>query len=370
MTCCDGPAQLSCPQSCKGKIKKAWRGIAQSHEKGTAKARKLNHVAERPETLGQRLAVKAQELHKRAVEATSSFEHIVQQLQQARTNPSAMANAQRAQAVVHAAQFEARIAAARASVDWTVPGFAALSGIGCLSSPPISEKLFRGGSTTSVPKRYAFEFCPFANVSQREDGPLAWKRAEDAAKDGESRNVSDVFVSINSADSDDKERATWSPLGFFGGFIPLTALDVHAWASGAIEAPRPSLPPLVYRPTPSDTGSGLADVAAFFELPWDACQSSPGAPSASRRVYVVHVCPGLTPRQHYAAAALVRRTWPARAPQGEAWDVPTGTGNRQDVTDASVIHVLEDGLCTYFLFVSTALACTREIAVAALQAST
>jgi len=71
--------------------------------------------------------------------------------------------------------FEARIAAARASVDWTVPGFAALSGIGCLSSPPISEKLFRGGSTTSVPKRYAFEFCPFANVSQREDGPLAWK---------------------------------------------------------------------------------------------------------------------------------------------------------------------------------------------------
>lgn len=380
--CCRSLDSSGCPPACKTRVRKAWRSIAQSHEKGTSRTRKATAAAEKPAELSRRLGAEAQQIHANAAELTRSFERAVGEMQrQGRMTQAAAVQLQAMQGRVQEAQSGANSAGARASMDWSAPGLAAIAGAGCVRSHPISEKLFKGGSTTSVPKIYRFEVCPFFNVSQREEDAGAWQCAEAAAKgDLPSPHAADAIEvgADGSVSISEPSAAAPMPLGFFRGWVPLEALDAHMWATGALESPRPSPPPLTPRPPPLQDGpGGVADAAAFYDSPWDVCRAGPTGPTTTRRAYVLHVCPGLTPRQHAAAAALVRRPWPARAPQGDAWDASAAPpspllpdARRRGDEDAAVVHVAEDGICSYLVVVATALACSRELAVAALAQAT
>lgn len=372
--CCRGLAHSACSQVCRSRVRKAWRSVAQAHERGTAKSRKLGSAAaEKPANLSRRLVREAEARHAEAAELTRAFERAVHELQGGgRMTPDAMARLQASQGAVHAAQSDAHCAAARARIDWSAPGFAALAGAGCFASPPVSEKLFKGGSTTAVAKSYRFAVCPFFNVTQVEEDPGAWGRAEAAAKseEGALRVGADGAAAPVGADPEAQAAAAQRsvPLGYFRGWLP--DADAHAWATGALELPRQSPPPVLPRPPASDAGPGaVGDAAEYYDLPWDTCRAGPNAPTTTRRAYVHYICPGLTPRQHAAAASLVRRPWPARAPQGDSWDVPApaAAGGAAAGGEPVISHVLEDGLCTYRLWVSTPLACSRSVAVAALQ---
>eukprot|EP01138_Halocafeteria_seosinensis_P007628 gb/GECG01007796.1/.p1 GENE.gb/GECG01007796.1/~~gb/GECG01007796.1/.p1 ORF type:complete len:511 (+),score=58.13 gb/GECG01007796.1/:1-1533(+) len=57
--------------------------------------------------------------------------------------------------------------------------------VNCTESEALSDKTIKGGSTTVIPKRYKFRFCPFYNATQVEVDPLAWKEEEEKSKGGE-----------------------------------------------------------------------------------------------------------------------------------------------------------------------------------------
>jgi hypothetical protein len=355
-------------------------------------------------------------------------------------SPASVAAFQQLQASAAAAGARAAALQAQAAADYG-PGRRYLALLGdpsCAVSPVLSEKVTKGGSTTSTPKRYVYVVCGYRNVSQLEVDPDWWVRGEAAAKgeavDGDDDQLSEVAVDAATGRAQRKQPVKRQPkprrrvvgdpftIGTFRGYLPLAAVDAHI-AAGLVDNPAAiygaasraptapevgtALPPLVPALPPASGGSSaavastperdLSAVVAFYAGP-DTCRS--GDMAIPRRTYVFHACPGVTPGAMVAARRAVAAGgggggggWaaaplPARSfPAGPDWNAADEAAHAaaSNVTAAAlaavlrggggisssgaapppsalarVVHVEEDGMCTYRLWVATPLACSRQ----------
>ena len=276
----------------------------------------------------------------------------------------------------------------------------------CFVSDPVGEKSSKGGSTTSAPKTYVYAICAFGNVTQYEVNPEEWKRRD--AMDKLSWIAVDAMGSM-AADSSTSSLVFGDPtlLGLFRGYLPLTALDDHIYTGTILnDAPvtvaklfngtrRPeSLSPRIS--LPASHATELADTVLYYEGP-STCQVEDMV--AKRRVYEIHVCPGSTPALLHTTLQLVaashgtevtpssmsspwhlsRGRLPARFAQ-RPWNsnsdgarvvplslgpasVAAGLNNTAAALHLAprIVHVEEDGLCTYKIYVATPLACSRSV---------
>jgi hypothetical protein len=397
-------------------------------------------------------------------EAQRLAREVQQAQQQRRKVPRATrAAAEEAAARARAAASEAQTLANLARTDFGAGGrLAALAESSnlCVAAPALSEKVAKGGSTSSTPKRYAYVICPFRNVTQLEYKPDAWVRQEARAKgqepekgkgggddddneeeddDGEKEGGGTETVEVG-ADGEQRTAAggaarkarkgsgsattskggrTYSNphlIGRWRGFIPLSGLADHFWGgltkypgveSGAVEQARLRNE---YKPRaalqngalPKGGAWELSDVAMLYEGD-DTCRSEDMV--ATRRTYVIHVCPGVggvpmppadpgamweeaeaaaastSPASEAAvtlAAAmpnlprafvpsggfnLIGRNHSSVYPRAPA---PPGSTPSSHATLARVggyirvVHAEERGLCQYVFYVATPLACSEK----------
>lgn len=221
----------------------------------------------------------------------------------------------------------------------------------CVVSQPLSEKVSKGGSTSTNAKRYAYTLCYFRNVTQKENLPDEWIRQEARDKgqeitsdkpkpkrrkakkqratqsvlvDAEGNQVAGDAAELDDASPTLPNRTFTDPhlTGIWRGYLHISQLADHFWAGltkypgveaassqAAREAgqyaPQPTLT-LPKQPrqlhaeaavsgskaasTSSAAVDSLSEVAMVFEGT-DTCRSEDMV--AKRRTYVLHVCPGL-----------------------------------------------------------------------------
>lgn len=299
--------------------------------------------------------------------------------------------------------------------------FAQLGADGCFDSPPLSEKVTKGGSTTPLPKTYVYTLCWGSNVTQREWEPGAWARAaarahglpppprqpaqhgdvddsdEDAAADVGDGGGTTARLDVA---PDGAQRAVQRParlgapvtLGVFRGFLSITQAAVHMDAGyphyarvAPARAPTADALAAMLSSAPPDA-EHLARAVSYYEAV-DTCVS--GDVRAPRRVYVFHVCANMDARSWNAAESAQCRTrrpaalWEGRnvstcaplpprvLPAALQWNAADNAALRAAAgapltarqlaaagqSRAHVLHVEEDGLCTYKVFVATDFAC-------------
>lgn len=462
--CCDGADEApgTCEDVCPGVAAADAAALSQfvsASEKGAARVAK---ILPKPD------AIKAavQRLHKDFEKAVKDMEALQWRVKSeaARLQAAYVARkhfSQREMLAFEALQGRAQVAAGRAmqlqaqsSIDFGPNRryavlLASLSG--CCVSPPLNEKVTKGGSTTSLPKTYAYVVCGFAHVSQVEVRPDRWTRGEALAK-GEEGSTEDERGDVRTTgpmeresvavgadggvgpasgggqaggrgakphDADRLVADSATLLGSFRGYIPLAQLDAHVLGGrtdnpsaygGQDRAPKQpklytDLPPL--QPSLANTAAAASErdigaVAAVYEGP-DQCRSADMV--LPRRAYVFHVCPGTMPASvRKARAAVIAASagksaggspnkpgkavagWAAEGvsaglwpPISEGWNgnatvdgpmaqavIGAATGSAADGGSADpsslarVVHVEEDGMCTYYLTVETPLACSKQ----------
>ena len=276
----------------------------------------------------------------------------------------------------------------------------------CATSPPISEKASKGGSTTSSPKLYAWEVCGFQSVRQIEVDPSGWRARDAVDKGGEATAaavMADGTVSLQANATDQLEVGTPTWHGAFRGYISHADVDAALY-EGQILGDDPShvarLLGKSTRPSPAAPARGLPREADIGGVAAVYSAAGIGAPkcwaedmSAERRAFVFYVCPGLTPAQVRLSAQLRGApAMPQRFRRAAAWNAVAGSiagrsassmgpaaevvfppshggggaWNRSAHAHAPrIIGVDEDGLCTVLIYVSTPLACSRAVAAAA-----
>ena len=81
---------------------------------------------------------------------------------------------------------------------------------GCIRSPYINEKRFKGGTPNVVPQTYQIELCPFRTISIMEINHTEWEKVENFVKKGgsverynENRDSVDIEIDSKGAVSDD-----------------------------------------------------------------------------------------------------------------------------------------------------------------------
>lgn len=455
--CCNGADEAPgvCPSATGGDgcdaqldaARGALTAFAAAHDAGAGAAAK-QHVlkSDAAARLSKELAAaahaaagQAQGLQARLQQEAARLQ--AQVAQRGGVSPASAAAFQQLQGAAASAGGRAAAVQAQAAADFG-PGrryLALLGDASCAVSPVLSEKVTKGGSTTSTPKRYVYVVCGFRNATQLEVDPDGWVRAEAAAK-GEATDdgggdgggeSSELAVDASSGGvaaaaprakrkpaqpkRPRRRRVVGDPItiGTFRGYLPLAGVDAHI-AAGLVDNPggmygksgrAPAAPEVVsalpaLTPALPAAGGGsaavastperdLSAVAAFFAGP-DTCRS--GDMAIPRRTYVFHACPGTTPGGiaaarravasagggGWAAAPLPARSFPA-GPHWNAGDedahaaaanvtaaalaaVLRGGSNSAPPPSAlaRVVHVEEDGMCTYRLWVATPLACSRQ----------
>lgn len=311
----------------------------------------------------------------------------------------------------------------------------------CAVSGPVSEKISKGGSTTSVPKTYIYAACFGQNVTQVELWPDEWTRRDEATKHvplGASATVvrnttetADIVMVAAMVGADGAmgealhvRNRTFGPpvlVGLWAGFIPQRHLHGHfddhipvfAGVRGSVMGSAAAEIGDREHSTDDDgddadeghgdawqrrrrrrearmlkaggkdfggamragNGTGTVDWGRRFAMLYrneaDVCVSE--GIRTTRRAYVLHVCPGLTPEQEAALAEVApslppdlrARIQPVMTPMNDRFAyvrrgaVPRLAQNNPMVP--MVVDVAEDGLCTYKITVTAPPACVRGV---------
>jgi hypothetical protein len=371
----------------------------------------IHQNAERKKQAFETSAAKFQALEKRA---RTSSRH---------AQMSLMASLQQAHAAAGAALLQANAAARQlAAVQTGGDVVLALLGAPCALSEAVSEKDSKGGSSTSLPKAYTYASCFATNASQIEHLPDEWVRLDAATKGAATASEagvasSEMVVTATGAfgegaalrDAPHGAAAVASPplnrtfaqpthLGDWLGFLPLTQL-ADAFDAGIVgfHGARPSAQDVLAGVHAGDSTAVRGVSAAWpqgaelhalvsLHLGRDLCRSEDM--EAPRRVFVLHVCPGAPlpgeeerryiaalPRgAHSGGAALLRSATFAPEAGGGGRFSPVQWNSAATLLQeggnallTGVVHVEEDGLCAYKLYVATPLACSRHVARAARQ---
>lgn len=115
----------------------------------------------------------------------------------------------------------------------------------CAQSSPVSEKDSKGGSTTSVPKRYAVRACFAGGAAQIEYLPDEWNRADAATKEGAAAAAAGGKSKASSKKKAALPNRTWADgptsLGTWIGFVPLE-LAGQQFSAGIVGYPGVGVP--------------------------------------------------------------------------------------------------------------------------------
>ena len=416
--CCDGTdePQLPCPNKCAARLAKAASDLSSLEaaiERGVAATPRVVIPPRAGQSLIDELGNRFSSL-KLAFEAASrAHSAAAQRLQKA------LATARRAPSdaelavlsSLEAPMNEMRSEAASLQGALRVNDFGrsqrliSLLGAPCVVSTPVSEKQSKGGSTTAAPKHYVYAVCGYGNVTQFEYEPERWKLGDDAdTRLGTALLSADGTVATGEGDPVSFGSPTF--LGAFSGYLPLSALDDHI-AVGAVLNDDPRTVQQLYKGTrrprlpsplfglPDSHAAELGDTVMYYEGT-QPCQVEDMI--ATRRAYVIHVCPGVTPALLHAWGAIAtalslpptidvdppwtkpralpsryaQLPWNSAADRNAARVVPPALGARAVAAGANissaalqqlprVVHVEEDGLCAYKVYVATPLACSRTM---------
>lgn len=438
--CCDGsdersapldtgnaPSTLNCTAAAQ-RIARFLSRLAKAHEAGWQRGRaalseavagvdsarliqSIHQDAERKKQAFEKSAASFQALEKRARKSSRQAQM------------SLMASLQQAHAAAGAALLEANAAARQlAAVQTGGDLVLALLGAPCAVSAPVSEKDSKGGSSTSLPKAYAYASCFATNASQIEHLPDEWVRLDAATKGaaitpeagagssemavtatgafGEGAALRDAPHGAAAVTSPSLNRTFAQPthLGDWLGFLPLAQL-ADAFDAGIVGFPgaRPSAQDLLAGVHSGDSAAVRGVSAAWpqgaelhalasLHLGRDLCRSEDM--EAPRRVFVLYVCPGAPlpddeerryvaalPRGAHSSGAALLRVATFAPEAGGGGRFSPGQWNSATVLQQEggsallpgVVHVEEDGLCAYKLYVATPLACSRHVARAARQ---
>lgn len=306
------------------------------------------------------------------------------------------------------AQDVALRAQARAKLDYGKGSkFLLLASEPCVLSPPLSEKATKGGSSTPLAKTYAYQLCWGANASQVEVEPYAWTRASALAHGQKPPTPPPGYTEPGAVQVGAGGQQRQLPprptqyggpvhLGMFRGFIHIDNVTRHMDA-GTPHAPRVGKAPL--RPVadavslvPADP-EHLGRTVGLYDAP-DDCVS--GEVHSKRRVYVFHVCSNMDVKAWAASetalcrskrqkavyqrpgapvcAGLPERVLPATGEWNAANEEELRSASEAKLTarqlatssrssTARILHVEEDGLCTYKMYLGTDLACDTFLGV-------
>ena len=421
--CCDGSDKdgttppCAAADQCDARLQAALaalEAVAAAHERGVRQRARIVEDAGPPSALRKKLG----ELAKRATTMASAAENEMYATYSAlqrevargvRPNAAAVASfnalQERAVAAAQLANMTALHAAAGYGADDAWMSMLRL----CASATPVSEKVTKGGCLTPLPKRYGYRVCFGVNASQAEFLPDEWTRADRATR--REPLPRDAFVVRPDGTTAPANRTAGAEvlLGRWAGYIPLAALDDALWATALRYDGVAGRQGVVVPPPPSPAlprGADVADAVSVY-LGLDTCVSE--GMSTTRKAYVMFVCPGVSPAQHrtlqslHAALAVGTGSgggasrvdkdddedgWdddedddgggkgqvaadtglglPARfLPAGDAWNVPPPPHGAAGSRLGNIVHVHEDGLCAYKLYVASPLACSARLARAA-----
>lgn len=282
----------------------------------------------------------------------------------------------------------------------------------CLSSGVVIEKRTRGGATTSTPKSYSYRLCWGQAAYQIEADPAGWAAGEAAAK-GEAPPAAPAGSASGAPQSLGTWRG-WLPVAQLPAYIYATspyhpsvspqearnASALEGWVTGLASGAFPSPLPLaevamVYDATSVNEDSNyiaalkqhVTGKAKAAPLPSPPTQCTSGPVSARRRAVVFHVCPGLQPADVHAdwtrrwgrpllgdgednspSSSSTRRVLPPAflrflPSRGATWNAapPPPPPPKGAPSPQQLLHVEEDGLCTYYLWLATPHACEAGV---------
>lgn len=376
--CCNGADETpatrveQCPDTCDAErvaLMSRLATIAQAHEDGVKRARKEILPPQRLSGMRAHLKASADEAAADAMQVRREYDRQVDAIKKRgqKISQSTHQQLQRLQDHVKHMKLMSAVAANRATAAFG-KGDHWLSLLGrCAFSQPITEKLTKGGSTTSIPKRYIYGVCFGGNVTQAEWLPDEWIRADQAAV-GKGITTVEVRADGRTAPTANRTVSDAWLVGTWRGYLPFDSFDAHLWTA----APRYNAAASVAPQRGGGSGSsvvsavGDTDVASMVAVyeGQGVCRSE--GITTHRAAYVFHVCPGMSPSDIELADSLFHGLdgyayprLPHRFHQ-QAWNALPGHN-----TTLEIVHVHEDGLCAYKVYVATPLACSRTVAAAA-----